>query len=451
MNKRSVTAAIMAGLMAASSLAGCGSTAKKTSTKKSSTKTEKKTEKTEDISGEIKFDWWGGDTRHQATQNAVNAFMTANPKIKVDVNFGSWDGWESAKALEYNSGTGADLTQINFSWISQYDQGGSAFADLNEYKDIIDLSQYSKDDLKMCEDSNGGLAGIPISMTGRTFFWNKTTFDKAGIETPKSVDDLISAGKTFKEKLGDDYYPLSLSTYDRALLMTVYIQANSGKPIINEKGKLTASKDDIKKGVDFIQKLQDNHVMPSIQQLQEDGNTALNENPKFIDGHYAGIYEWDTASAKYVSNLGQGQELVVGQELTGMGSKGLGVFSKVSMLFAITKSSKSPKAAAKLLNYLVNDPEGVKTLGTERGIPASKAAYDTLTKEGAIDDMMTAAHKSVTDSKPLYFSPKFDDASLKDSATGIYQQTFEALSSGSLKSDDAAQQLYDGFQAVLAQ
>lgn len=121
------------------------------------------------------------------------------------------------------------------------------------------------------------------------------------------------------------------------------------------------------------------------------------------------------------------------------------------MLFAITKSSKSPKAAAKLLNYLVNDPEGVTTLGTERGIPASKAAYDTLSKAGAISDDMSTAHAEVVDSDPLYFSPKFDDASLKDSATGAYQDVFEKLSSGSYSVDEAGQKLFDAYNTVLAE
>lgn len=442
--KKKLVAAIMAATMAVTCLAGCGSSS-------SGSSSASKDSKSESDNASIRFDWWGGDTRHEATQKAVTDFQKANPNIKVEVNFGAWDGWEAARALEYQSQTGSDLTQINFSWITDYDKGGSAFVDLNDYKDIIDLSQYDQSVLDMCKDSNGGLAGIPVSITGRTFFWNKTTFDKAGIDIPKSLDDLIAAGNTFKEKLGDDYYPLSLSTYDRALLMSFYLQANTGEPIIDESGKLTVTKDQLVDGVKFIQNLEDNHVMPSIATLQEDGDLALNENPKFIDGHYAGVFEWDTASPKYVSNLAEGQEFVVGTELTGLGDKCLGVSDKVSMLFAITKSSKSPKAAAKLLNYLVNDPEGVTTLGTERGIPASKAAYDTLSKAGAISDDMSTAHSEVVDSDPLYFSPKFDDASLKDSATGAYQDVFEKLSSGSYSVDEAGQKLFDAYNTVLAE
>ena len=40
----------------------------------------------EENSGEdvtIKISWWGGDTRHEATQNAINAFMEENENIKL--------------------------------------------------------------------------------------------------------------------------------------------------------------------------------------------------------------------------------------------------------------------------------------------------------------------------------------------------------------------------------
>ena len=57
---------------------------------------------------------------------------------------------------------------------------------------------------------------VPVSMTGRIFDRNMTTFNKAGItEVPKSLDDLMAAGKAFQEKLGDDYYPMHLGAYDR--------------------------------------------------------------------------------------------------------------------------------------------------------------------------------------------------------------------------------------------
>ena len=41
----------------------------------------------------IKFCWWGGDSRHEATEKAVDAFMAKYPDIKVECEYGAWTGW----------------------------------------------------------------------------------------------------------------------------------------------------------------------------------------------------------------------------------------------------------------------------------------------------------------------------------------------------------------------
>jgi oligogalacturonide transport system substrate-binding protein len=79
----------------------------------------------------IKFSWWGGDSRHAATQEAVKKFMEKYPGITVEVNFGAWSDWEAARALEFQSGTAADVNQINQSWINEFDSAGNVFLDLN--------------------------------------------------------------------------------------------------------------------------------------------------------------------------------------------------------------------------------------------------------------------------------------------------------------------------------
>ena len=94
---------------------------------------------------------------------------------------------------------------------TSFSSEGSAFYDLNKVSDILDLTQFSETNLNACTVANE-LQAVPVAMTGRIFYWNKTTFDKAGLETPKSLADLMAAGPVFKEKLGDEYYPCLLYT-----------------------------------------------------------------------------------------------------------------------------------------------------------------------------------------------------------------------------------------------
>ena len=461
--KKKVMAVLLTSVMAASVLTGCGGSSAPAAAPAAPAAEEKKEEapaaeaQAEAPAAEapegadyeectLKFDWWGGDSRHEATQKAVEAFMAKYPGINVEVNFGAWTDWETARALEYQSGTGSDVTQIGSNWIPDYDGDGTVFLDLNTVSDTLDLTQFEAGDLEKCLDPVGQQAGVPVSMTGRTFYWNKTTFDKAGIDVPKTVDDLIAAGKTFQEKLGDEYYPLTLGEYDRALFMSFYIGAKKGVPIIAEDGTLNVTKEDLVDALNFIQSLEDNHVIPGIAQLAGDGNVTTNENPKFIDGRYAGVFEWDSAPLKYTSNLAEGQELVVGDELD-FGGGVYGNSAKVSMAFAICATTQHPHEAAMLVNYLLNDPEGIKIMASERGVPASKIGYDTLNDAGMIDPMIAKAHEAVYATNPMFFSPKFDNGELKGDGAA-YIDAFSGLSYGDYSVEDAADVLFDAYSNV---
>ena len=113
-------------VLLAGSLTACTGNAGKDVSKEAQTG-ESTTAKSEDGSSgpvTITFNWWGGDSRHEATKKAVDTFMAKNPDIKVEVNFGAWTDWETARALEFQSGTAADLSQINMDWIGNYDANG---------------------------------------------------------------------------------------------------------------------------------------------------------------------------------------------------------------------------------------------------------------------------------------------------------------------------------------
>ena len=390
----------------------------------------------------IKFAWWGGDSRHEATQNAVNAFMEKYPGINVEVNFGAWSDWESARALEFQSGTAADVNQINLSWINEFDSNADVFMDLNEVADIIDLSQWEQVNMDMMKDSAGGQAGIPVSMTGRIFYWDKTTFEEAGIEVPTSLAELREAGHVFQEKLGDDYYPLALGEFDRCILMTFYLQAKYGKAIIADR-TVQMTEEELKDGLDFIMSLEEDHVIPSIVTIDGDAADSLDQNPKFIEGKYAGILEWDSAPLKYVNALAEGRELVVGEEFTDWADTGAtGVFTKVSLGFAISSTTEHPKESAMLIQYLCNDPEGAAIMASERGIPESKAAYEVVDAAGGIDPTIAEAHEKVMAASEFAEDPIFESNDLKGSE-GAYNYVFGGLSYDEFDTEEGAAELYD--------
>ncbi len=445
------------GLAMAASAASCGTTPAPAATDATTTaggdkpaETTAATTAAEGTSDEqvtIKFSWWGGDSRHEATQNAVDAFMKKYPNIKVECQFGAWSGWEDSMSTAFYAGTAPDVNQVNWNWISNFSSDGSVFLDMNQVADTFDLSNYSDSALAQCTVA-GELQAIPVSMTGRIFYWNQTTFEKAGISTPTSLEELYAAGETFKTKLGDDYYPLALGEYDRMILMVYYLESVYGKAWVVD-GKLNYTAEEITKGLEFIQSLEDKHVTPSIATILGDGAESLDKNPKWMDGVYAGIFEWDSSASKFGSALNEGQTLVVGDYFKDFGEY-QGGYAKVSLAFAISENTKHPKECAMLLQYLLNDPEGTAIMKSERGIPLSKAALETCKSQGLLNEMVAEANGKVLDWVQFPLDTTFESSKLKGNPDGVYYDALGGLSYKEYTPAEAAEVLVKGISDVLA-
>ncbi len=394
----------------------------------------------------LTFSWWGGDSRHEATLAAIEAFEEKYPGIKVESTYGTWSGWEDSMATMFATKTAPDVNQVNWNWLSSYSSDGSAFLDLNQVSDVLDLSQFPQDALDQCVVAEE-LQAIPVSMTGRIFYWNKTTFDKAGIDVPKTLEELMEAGVIFKEKLGDDYYPISLGEYDRMILMVYYLESVYGKAWV-EDGKLQYTSEEIQEGLKFIQSLEDAHVTPSIQTILGDGAESLDKNPKWMNGTYAGIFEWDSSASKFSGALEEGQEFVVGNFFEDMGSY-QGGYSKVSLGFAISETCAHPKEAAMLLNFLLNEDEGTTIMASERGIPLSAAALANCQNQNLLNETVAEANGKVLAWVSYPLDPQFESAALK-SSDGVYYDVMSGLSYGEYSVEEAADLLVDGINEQLS-
>ncbi|WP_049962663.1 ABC transporter substrate-binding protein [Ruminococcus sp. HUN007] len=394
----------------------------------------------------ISFSWWGGQSRHEATMKAVRSFEEKHKDIKIDVKFGAWDGWEDSMTSAFYAGTQTDVIQINWNWLDVFDSGSGLFLDLNTLSDHIDLSGYSASDLAACT-FDGELRAVPVSVTGRIFYWNRSVFNKAGLDVPKTLDDLFKAGEVFREKLGDDYYPLALAEYDRMMLMVYYLASVYGKPWILD-GKLNYTEDEIQKGVEFIASLEEAHVIPSVAGISGDGAVTFDRSPKWMNGEYAGIFEWDSAASKYQKALENTDDFVVGDYFPDFG-KYKGGYSKISVAFAVSKKAEHPEECAEFLDFILNDPEGTVLMGVERGIPLNKNAHKACSAAGLLNGIEMKANEKVLDWADYSLDINFEDPKLKVSPEGVYFDAFSGLSYGEYTAEKTARIISEGVKDVL--
>ena len=397
----------------------------------------------------LTMSWWGGESRHNAYQEALKAFSAEHSTITVNPTFAAWSGWEDTMSTKFAGGVAEDVCQINWNWLYNYSKSGQTFIDLNSVSDYLDLTQWDESKLAACNVANAQQC-VPVSMTGRIFFWNKTTFDKAGISFPTTLDELMAAGKTFQEKLGDDYYPLHLGAYDRMILMVFYLESKYGKDWADPTtSTLNYSEDEIAEGLNFIKSLVDDHVMMNLKDYYSaNSDTATHQSNEWITGKIAGIFEWDSAASKYASALDDDNKdgFTVGEEIK-FGDFN-GGFSKVSMGLAITKTSQYVAESATLINFLLNEEKGASIMGSECGIPASKAGLAAAQAAGAVKDLVADANSKVMAFTTNKLDPLFENNDLKASGTGIYQEVFDSIDYGDETPESAVSALLEGMEGV---
>ena len=394
--------------------------------------------------------WWGGDSRHAAYQDAIKEFQAEHSNITVEPTFAAWSGWEEKMAAAFIAGNAQDVCQVNWNWLYNYSADGSKFVDLNTVSNFLDLTQWDESAMNACYVANAQQC-VPVSMTGRIFFWNMTTFNKAGItEVPKTLDDLKAAGKAFQEKLGNDYYPMHLGAYDRMILMVFYLESKYGKDWADPTtSTLNYSEDEIAEGLNFIKSLVDDHVMMNLKDYYSaNSDTATHQSNEWITGKIAGIFEWDSAASKYASALDDDNKdgFTVGEEIK-FGDFN-GGFSKVSMGLAITKTSQYVAESATLINFLLNEEKGASIMGSECGIPASKAGLAAAQAAGAVKDLVADANSKVMAFTTNKLDPLFENNDLKASGTGIYQEVFDSIDYGDETPESAVSALLEGMEGV---
>ncbi|MCC6093745.1 MAG: ABC transporter substrate-binding protein [Eubacterium sp.] len=335
----------------------------------------------------ISMSWWGNDDRHKYTLSGLALFHDDHPEITVSHRYGIWDGYEQRNKIYMESHECADVMQINYNWLSVYSPDGKGYYDLNALSDVIDLSNFSEDDLAFGM-RDGKLNALPIAYNSTAFFYNKTIYDRYGLSVPESWDDLFAAAKLMS---ADNIYPLGLSKKQLILSLAAWYEQTYGEPLFSDTGALQADLDQMKAMLSFYKSLISEKVIPAVDDFDATSFTA---------GKTAGAGCWSSEASRYCDDLDEsGAEVVLGQTPGLKGADTTGWKIKPATMYAISAYTEHPVEAGELLDFLLNDPRMAKLQGTEKGVPVSKAALKTLENNHMLDDFDARAGEQLNQNK----------------------------------------------------
>lgn len=395
----------------------------------------------------LRFSWWGGGERHEATLKAIKAFEAKNPGVTIKAEYGGWNGYAEKLTTQMAGSNEPDVMQINWAWISQFSKDGNGFYDMKKGGNIK-LDDFINESWKTGM-VNGKLNAVPISYTARVYLWNKTMWDEAGLPLPKTWDDFLKAGKVFEQKLGKGYYPLDGQLYDRILMSHAYIYQKTGKPwIYPNQPKVALTEAEALDWVKFFNSMVTSGASPTQQYRVSSGGgnseRPTEQMPDWVSGKFAGNYTWDSTFKPRLSTP-KGMTFDVGDFLTMPGAKNSGYFGRPSMMFAVSKNSKNPEVAAKFVNFLTTDADAIKILGTVRGAPMSKTQMNELIKDKQFTDLELKAMKQIQSTKIDTPSPLMEHNRIQEWVRDV----FEKVALGKISEQEAAKMLVEDTNAQL--
>jgi len=399
----------------------------------------------------LRFAWWGGGARHQATLKAIAAFERKNPGVKIKAEYMGFNGYLERLTTQIAGGSEPDVMQINWAWMAMFSKRGNGFTDLNQHKQVLALDQFSAEDLAM-----GAVAGrmnaLPVSYSARVMLLNEAAFKRAGVPLPTTWDELFATGKQFKQKLGDQAYPLDGELYDMILLSQAYVQQKYGTPYVDPKlPQVAMSPAAALEWVQIYKKLVDGHVATPLKLRASLGGAekATEQQQDWVVGNWAGNFTWDSSIGLRESTLDKQQKLTLGNFPTLPGAKNSGMFGRPTVMFAVGRNSKKAEIAARLINFLLCDPEAALILGRTRGVPLVDAQFQLLVKEKKLHELELRAYEQIKKQKLAgniaLPSPLFEHARMQK----FMREVFETIAYGKTSDQDAATRLIADGNALL--
>ena len=192
-------------VMIGSALVGCGGTSNEQATETDSKQSSapKEDVKAKDVTIRLFIPFGSQEPANKPTQEIVNKFMADNPNIKVELEVQTATQFHDKLKTEIASDT---LANVFVSW------GGSEMVEAVRAGKVMDLTEMLEADPAFKEGflpsaltatnvtyaDIPGLWGMPLSNVAAGFYYNKDLFKQAGVEPPKTWEEMYEVIEKLK-------------------------------------------------------------------------------------------------------------------------------------------------------------------------------------------------------------------------------------------------------------
>ncbi len=391
----------------------------------------------------LRFNWWGSDGRHEATLACIEAFEKANPNIKIEAEYGGYDGYQDKVSAALSGGTEADILQLDTPWLSTFtSQNPDLFLDVRDYTDIVNLDNFSEDFLNDFCVYNDKLVGLPTGIAAFVFLANKTILEEAGIEFSDviTLDDIYEQGKKINAANPDNYF-LNMDSGTFYFVTRTYLRQMNDGQLINDDYTVGVTVDELEEAFEYTKKLYDDKVViPYEESMVFKGSCS--DNPKWDNNQLASWLSWSSM----VDQQNWGDDAIVLPYPCLEGAENSGIVVRPSQVVAVSANCEHPEEAMKFLDFMFKQDEGILILKDCRSVPANDYARELLQENGLISDQ---ASQSVSLALENPGTPELDVPNTTE-VTTAFETVMERLIYGQYEScREAAEDAYNQMTTIL--
>ena len=351
----------------------------------------------------MRFSWWGGDVRHQATLKALEAYTKKYPNVKIEGEYGAFGSFFQKLLTQLNGGTAPDVFFVDFKWVFDLlAQNKDWFVDMNTMTNRIDMSGIDLKFARSWASMDNFLIGLPVGLNAIGLVYNADLIKKAGIQISDGWDwdDVLAAGAKMKQ-------------YDKAktavffnqpfymYLFKVQLKQKTGNDVVKDDYSLGVTAKDIAEVFAYIRKLVDTGTVPPFEEHVPFELIFADQTPNWLQQKYGISF----TSSSHIPTIQAASkfELAVARYPIFRNAKDPGLITAPTMMLTLNKRSPNLEEAVKFVNWFLNDDEAIAILKDVRGLPAVKKARDILMKTGVMDPKIV---KLVESSLPFSGGPE---------------------------------------------
>lgn len=382
----------------------------------------------------VSVSWWGNDPRHEYMIEGLGLFEDNNPDIRIDYSYAVWNGYENRYQMLMKSHNNADVMQINYAWLTKYSSDGAGYYDLSLLSDVIDFSNFSAADMAT-GTINGVLNALPTAYNTSCFFYNSEIYSSYGLDAPSTWDDLFVAADAMRD---DGMYPLGMIYKHVFLVLNAWYEQTYDAMLFDDNGNYVGNEEAIRHILEFMGELVNSKVLmpPSEFEVSYFGSETI-----------AGVSCWASDAQRYCEPLvAKSIDVIVGDFIGTGENNGYGWYIKPATMFAISSDCENPEEAGRVLNYLLNSPEFIMLQGTERGIPVSTTALNTLTSNDLLSGVENEAGQIIRDNMDsmVLINPMLENSYVQDT----FKMYADMYLYGELSLDEAAVLLNEAYEQM---